>query len=67
MAKEMADDFQIVASASIASLKFIATFNRRTMANEEIIPIYNKVNSANKLRTPSFIKTKEALFKFLSS
>ena len=64
---EMKDDLRIVASASIAGLKYIATFNRKTMANEEIIEIYNKMNNANKLRTPIFINTKKALFDLLSS
>lgn len=66
-AKEMRDDFRIVASASIASLKYIATFNRRTMANDVIVPIYNLINHTNKLGTPSFIKTREALFDLLFS
>ena len=64
---EMKDDLRIVASASIAGLKYIATFNRKTMANEEIVDIYNKMNNKNKLRTPIFINTKKALFALLPS
>lgn len=64
---EMEDDFRIVASASIAALKVVATFNRKTMANEEIIQLYEKINKTNDLKTPKFIKTKEGLFAFLSS
>ena len=66
-AKDMKDDLRIVACASVAGLKFIGTFNRKTMANEEIIEIYNAVNKENKLKTPEFIKSREKLIALLSS
>ncbi len=65
-ANEMKDDFRIVSSASIGSIEAIATFNRKTMANTEIISIYKDINDKNKLKTPKFIRTKEELSKFLS-
>jgi len=66
-AKKMKDDFRIVASASIGGIKDIATFNRKTMANEEIVQIYKEINSKERLKTPEFIKSKDDLFRFLSS
>ena len=65
-AYEMKDDFRIVSSAAIGSIEAIATFNRRTMANPEIIAIYKEINDRNRVKTPMFIKTKEELSKFLS-
>jgi hypothetical protein len=65
--REMSDDFRIVSSAAIGSIEAIVTFNRRTMANPEIIAIYKEVNDKTKLKTPKFIRTKEELLKFLSS
>ncbi len=66
-AKDMEDDLRIVACASIAGLKFIGTFNRKTMANNEIIEIYNIINKENKFKTPEFVKSKEGLLALLSS
>lgn len=63
---EMRDDFRIVSSAAIGSIEAVATFNRKTMANPEIILIYKEVNDKFRLKTPKFIKTKEELSKFLS-
>ncbi len=64
---EMKDDFRIVSSATIGSLKAIATFNRKTMSNPEIVSLYIEINKKNKLKTPKFIKTKEEFSGFLSS
>ena len=66
-AKDMKDDLRIVACASIAGLKLIGTFNRKTMANEEIIEIYNTINKLNNLKTPEFVKSRESLVAILSS
>ncbi len=66
-AKDMKDDLRIVACASVAGLKFIGTFNRKTMASEDIIEIYNSVNKLNKLKTPEFIKSRGTLISLLSS
>ena len=66
-ARYMIEDFRIVAASSAAALEAIATFNRKTMANEDIIKIYRKVNEKYTLKTPRFIKTKSGLIEFLSS
>lgn len=66
-ANEMEDDFRIVASASVAGIKHIATFNRKTMSNEEIVTVYERINQSSNLKTPKFIKTKGDLFALLSS
>ncbi|MCX6818417.1 MAG: hypothetical protein NT129_00255 [Candidatus Aenigmarchaeota archaeon] len=66
-ALEMKDDFRIVSSATIGGIEAVATFNRKTMANPEIVSIYKEVNSTNKLKTPSFARTKEELSKLLSA
>ncbi|MBI4162164.1 MAG: hypothetical protein HY513_00645 [Candidatus Aenigmarchaeota archaeon] len=66
-AKEMEDDLRIVASASIAGLKLIGTFNRKTMASDDIVEIYRNVNNSSKLKTPEFIKSKERLLEFFAS
>lgn len=65
--KEMKDDFRIVSSAVIGSVEAIATFNRKTMSNPDIVAIYKEINDKNDLKTPRFIKTKEELLKFLPS
>ena len=66
-AKRMKDDFRIVASASVGGIKGIATLNRKTMANDKIVRVYNKINSKEGLKTPQFIKSKEDIFRFLPS
>jgi len=63
--KNIAADFIIVASASVAGVKKILSFNRRTMCDDYIIQVYRKVNQRNKLTIPSFITTEEDLRKFL--
>jgi len=65
-AKDMVEDFRIVSAASAAAIAAVATFNRKTMANEEIIEIYKTVNEKHKLKTPRFIRTKAELISFLS-
>lgn len=62
--KEMKDDFMIVSSATIGNVRVITTFNRKTMANPEIVSIYKEINDRNKFKTPLFIRTKEELSKF---
>ncbi len=66
-AKDMIEDFRIVSAASAAAIPAIATFNRKTMADDDIIDVYRKINEKYKLKTPVFIKTKPELIKFLSS
>ncbi len=65
--QEMEDDFRIVSSAVIGNVETIATFNRKTMANPDIVSIYKEMNSKNNLKTPRFVRTKEELLKLLSS
>lgn len=65
--QEMEDDFRIVSSAVIGNVETIATFNRKTMANPDMVSIYNETNSKNNLKTPRFVRTKEELLKLLSS
>ncbi|MBI4174631.1 MAG: hypothetical protein HY517_03225 [Candidatus Aenigmarchaeota archaeon] len=65
-AEGMIEDFRIVSAASAAALEAVATFNRKTMGNEEIIVIYRSINEKHKLKTPRFIRTKDALVSFLS-
>src|SRR3989344_4433672 len=55
-AQEMRDDFRIVSSAAIGSIEAIATFNRKTMSNPEIVTIYKEINGKNALKTPAFIR-----------
>lgn len=66
-AEDMIEDFRIVSAASAAALTAVATFNRKTMGNEEIIKIYKGINEKHKLKTPRFIRTKDALISFLAS
>ncbi len=66
-AKKMTDDLRIVASASIGTVRYIGTFNRKTMASQEVIDIYSRINSGMKLSTPAFIQTKEDLLAFIFS
>jgi len=66
-AKKMENDIRIVSSAAIAGLSKIITINRKTMAADKIVEIYELVNSSKKLKTPEFIKTKEELLKFALS
>ncbi|MDI6721581.1 MAG: hypothetical protein QMD85_04265 [Candidatus Aenigmarchaeota archaeon] len=66
-AEGMIEDFRIVSAASAAALATVATFNRKTMGNEEIIEIYKSVNKKHKLKTPHFIRSKSELIGFLSS
>ena len=65
-AQEMRDDFRIVSSAAIGSIEAIATFNRKTMSNPEIVAIYKEVNGKNSMKTPEFIRTKDELASLLS-
>ncbi|HLD49019.1 MAG TPA: hypothetical protein VJB11_01510 [archaeon] len=65
-AQEMKDDFRIVSSASVGSIEAIATFNRKTMSNPEIVAIYKEVNGKNSMKTPEFIRTKDELASLLS-
>ena len=65
--KDMENDFLIVASASVAGIKNILTFNRKTMASQEIVKVYDIVNPKNNYRTPKFLTTREALSLFLKS
>lgn len=66
-AKDMIEDFRIVSAASAAAIPVIATFNRKTMANEDVIGVYRKINEKYRLKTPKFITTKAELIRFLSS
>ncbi len=66
-AKDMRDDLRIVAYASIGFVKHIGTLNRKTMASQDAVEIYSRINSDMKLAMPVFIKTKEALLAFISS
>lgn len=66
-AHQMKDDLRIVSSAAVGGIEATATFNRKTMANQEIVIIYNEINAKYKLKTPRFIRTKEELSRFLSS
>ena len=66
-AKDMVEDFRIVSASSAAAITAVATFNRKTMANEDIISIYRKINKNYRLKTPRFITTRPELIKFLSS
>ena len=65
-AEDMIEDFRIVSAASAAALVAVATFNRKTMGNEEIIKIYKKVNEKHNLKTPRFIRSNTELISFLS-
>ena len=63
--RDIENDFLIVASASVGSVKTILSLNRKTMASEEMKKIYNIVNSRNKYITPVFLTTREELSKLL--
>ena len=63
--KKMNNDLRIVASASVASVQTILSLNRKTMASEKMIEVYNKVNKEKGYRTPAFITTMEGLSKLL--
>ncbi len=65
--KKIKADFLIVASASVAGVKKILSFNRKTMASEQTIKVYNIVNTRNNCKTPAFLTTKEELRKLLES
>ncbi|MBI5347609.1 MAG: hypothetical protein HZB66_03290 [Candidatus Aenigmarchaeota archaeon] len=65
--KDIHDDFLIVASATVAGVKKILSFNRKTMASERAIKAYNTVNSKARYRTPVFLTTREELGKLLES
>lgn len=58
----MKDDLLIVTSATVAGIKIVVTFNRKTMTREEIVNIYERVNKRNKIPTIRFFKTREELF-----
>ena len=45
--KNIDSDFLIVASASVAGVKNILSFNRKTMASAEMASIYSAVNKRN--------------------
>ncbi len=63
--KDIENDFLIVASASVGSVKTILSLNRKTMASEEMKKVYSIVNSRNKYVTPVFLTTREELNKLL--
>lgn len=63
--KDIENDFLIVASASVGSVKTILSFNRKTMASREMVKVYNKVNPKNNYITPVFVATGEELSKLL--
>ena len=65
--KDIENDFLIVASASVASVQTILSLNRKTMASEEMVKVYNLVNPRNKYKTPKFLTSREALSQFLKS
>ncbi len=63
--KDIENDFLIVASASVGGIKTIMSFNRKTMASEEMRKVYNIVNTRSNCITPVFITTREELSKLL--
>ncbi len=63
--EDIANNFLIVASASVAGVKTILSFNRKTMASDKMIEVYNKVNKIKGYRTPTFIKTVDGLRELL--
>ncbi|HLD41786.1 MAG TPA: hypothetical protein VJB06_02025 [archaeon] len=65
--KRINNDLRIVASASVASVETILSFNRKTMASEKMVEAYNTVNKTRGYRTPIFITTIEGLRKLLQS
>ena len=65
--KDIKNDFLIVASASVAGVETILSLNRKTMASEEMVKIYNTINPRNKYRAPIFLTAREALSQFLKS
>ncbi len=62
--KEINNDFLIVAAASVAGVKNIFSFNRKTMASPALT-VYTEVNARHNFRTPVFMTTKEELSGFL--
>ncbi len=65
--KKINNDLRIVASASVASVGTILSLNRKTMASEKMIEVYDKINKIKGYRTPKFITTIEGLSKLLQS
>ena len=63
--KEINSDLRIVASASVAGVKTILPFNRKTMASDRMIIVYNKANKIRGYRTPNFIKSIDGLRELL--
>ena len=64
---KMSKDFLIVASAAIAGIKAIGSFNRKTMADPGMQNVYKRVNTQRKLNTPLFFTTMEDLRKLLEA
>lgn len=58
-AQEMASDFLIVAICAIKGLDIVCTHDFRTMASDAAKKTYERVNNANSLKTPRFIKLEE--------
>ena len=63
--KDIKNDFLIVASASVAGVQKIMSFNRKTMASDMMINVYQLVNAGHKYKTPAFLRTREELSDFL--
>ncbi|MBI5347539.1 MAG: PIN domain-containing protein [Candidatus Aenigmarchaeota archaeon] len=59
--KDIKNDFLIVASASVAGVKKVLSFNRKTMAAGSMVAVYQLVNGRYNYKTPAFLTTKEGL------
>lgn len=66
-AKSMKADFTIVASATLDSVNFILTLNRKTMASDFARLVYSIVNTRKELKTSEFIIGKEAIRGFANA
>lgn len=63
--RDIENDFLIVACASVAGIKAILSFNRKTMASEQAQLVYKKINDQKHLSIPDFITSENGLREFL--
>lgn len=63
--KDIENDFLIVASAAVAGVKTVLSFNRKTMCSYNMVKVYDSVNGRNRYKTPKFLTRREDLSQLL--
>jgi hypothetical protein len=64
-AKEVKSDLRLAACATLDSVDYVLTFNKKTLASEEFQLVYRKVNDSKNLRTPLFLTEVESFRRLL--